>query len=744
MTVIDNPLFITSAVSCTDHRLEANCRYQVAWSINPHMEIGSVDFVAAVTEHAAYIQALERAGAAIIMLPFVHGAYDSVFAKDSALLVERRGVRRALLARLRYPERQREQAARADYYERHGFEVVCESNGPSWEGGDTVMLPHGLLFGHGPRSGLDAARWLERHLELPVTPLELCDSHLYHLDMALTTLPDGTALVCESALTPAAMHALERTPGIRQIATVRREDALAFGLNLVPIGTTVLAGARVPAVERIVTARGYRYEVAPLDQFHRAGGSAACLVARLHREAEATRLPNVAGGTMDVYGPIFRSVLFPLWEQHVRQRPVVERWRELRRTQWLSTDELHAMQQAQLAELLAHAYANVPFYRARFDDACATPADGLAALPILRRADLQSVGTAWASTAPPLPTVRKQTSGTSGEPLLFGYEPDSEHWRRAVKYRGYEWAGYRPGDRALHFWGVPIADDTSWKARIKIALDRRMHRDIYIPCAVMTDDRLADVARVIERVRPQVIVCYAQAGAELARFINRNALRAWPTIPVICGAERVLPRDRADLEEAFGPAVFDTYGCREVMMIAAECEAHQGMHVAMENLVVEIIDRDGRPVREGESGEGVVTDLHNFGQPFIRYANGDIATAGPERRCACGRALPRLMSVQGRVSETLRDGNGAAVSGIALSFVVQHVSDRVRQFQAVQHKDRSVTISVVPVHELSRDALDEIRRHGQQLLAGIDVAVRIVPELPRSPAGKHHLVVVER
>jgi phenylacetate-coenzyme A ligase PaaK-like adenylate-forming protein/N-dimethylarginine dimethylaminohydrolase len=740
--VEETPTFVVSAIACIDHQLEPHCRYQVAWAINPHMSIGSVDFVVAVAQHAAYVHALEQAGAAILMLPFVHGAYDSVFAKDSALLVERRGVKRALLARLRYPERQREASVRAEFYERNGFEVVCESSGPSWEGGDTVMLPHGMLLGHGPRSGKGAARWLEKHAELPVTPVELCDPHLYHLDMAVTTLPDGTAIVCEEALTPDAMRVLERTPGIRQIATVRRDDALAFGLNLVAIGSTVLAGARVPAIETIVTSRGYRYVVSPLDQFHLAGGSAACLVARLHHDHEAARPPRFAGGTMDVYGPLFRSVLFPLWERRVRQRPVVERWRQLKRTQWLSLDELAAMQRDQLSALLRHAYEHVPFYRRRFGDA--TPDDGLAALPIVRRADLQRAGSEWASTVPPLPTVRKQTSGTTGEPLLFGFEPDSENWRRAVKYRGYEWAGYRPGDRALHFWGVPVADDISWKARIKIALDRRVHRDIYIPCAVMTDDRLADVARVIERTRPQVFVCYAQAGAELARFINRNGLRAWATIPVICGAERVLPRDRADLEEAFGPAVFDTYGCREVMMIAAECEAHQGMHVAMENLVVEIVGPDGQPVREGETGEVVITDLHNFGQPFIRYANGDIATAAGDRRCACGRALPKIQSVQGRLSETLRDGNGAAVSGVALSFVVQSASHAIRRFQAVQHKDRSVTISVVPVHELTSASLDEIRRHGQQLLAGIDVAVRVVPDLPRSAAGKHHLVVVER
>ena len=706
------PTLAVSALACTDHDVEDDCRYQVAWAINPHMAIGAVDFRAAAVQHAAFMAALEAAGARVIRLPFVHGAYDSVFTKDSALLLARRGVKRALLARLRYPERQREQTARAMFYDRHGYDVVCEAAGPSWEGGDVVMLPsgRGMLLGHGPRSRREATAWLERHAEVPVWPLGLRDPHLYHLDMALTVLPEGTALVCAEALTEDALRVLERAPGIHQVIKVPRAAALAFGLNLVPVGDTVVCGARVPGIEAVLTELGFGCQVAPLDQFHLAGGSAACLVATVHPDPAATHAtpPIATRGTMDIYGPIFRSVLFPAWETHVRQRPVIDRWLELKRTQWASLDELHAIQAEALGRLVRHAYAHVPFYRARFDAAGLTPADvatpaDLARLPLLRRADLSSRGTERESQVDPRPTIRKQTSGTTGEPLLFGFEPDSEHWRRAIRFRGYEWAGYRPGDRALHFWGAPLPTEPPWKTRIKVALDRQLKRDIYIPCAVMSDDRLRDVVRVIERAQPHVIICYAQAGAELARFINRRGLRSWQTIPVICGAERVLPRDRADLQEAFGPAVFDVYGCREVMMIAAECEAHDGMHLSMENLIVELVVTEHgveRPAREGESGEVVFTDLHNLGMPFLRYANGDIATRGPERRCACGRTLPRIQSVQGRTSETLQDANGAAVSGLALSYLFHDVSGAVRQFQAVQHKDRSVTISLVQAEEL--------------------------------------------
>jgi phenylacetate-CoA ligase len=130
--------------------------------------------------------------------------------------------------------------------------------------------------------------------------------------------------------------------------------------------------------------------------------------------------------------------------------------------------------------------------------------------------------------------------------------------------------------------------------------------------------------------------------------------------------------------------------------------------------------------------------------PFIRYANGDIATAGATSRCSCGRSLPRIQSVQGRLSETLRDGSGAAVSGIAISFLLQDLGAAIRQFQAVQHRDRSVSINVVLADTLPRWRLDEVERNSKQLLRGVPVRVKVVPELPRSAAGKHRLVVVER
>ena len=99
---------------------------------------------------------------------------------------------------------------------------------------------------------------------------------------------------------------------------------------------------------------------------------------------------------------------------------------------------------------------------------------------------------------------------------------------------------------------------------------------------------------------------------------------------VVVGAEKLHDFQRVTIERVFRAPVFETYGCREFMLIGAECEHHNGLHLTMENLHVELVDDAGAPVAPGVEGNVIVTDLTNLGMPFVRYATGDRAVASPD------------------------------------------------------------------------------------------------------------------
>lgn len=454
----------------------------------------------------------------------------------------------------------------------------------------------------------------------------------------------------------------------------------------------------------------------------------------------------------DLYSLFFQRLLYPGWESGIRRRPTLAHLERLERTQWCSADELRALQDAELRKLLDHAWANVPYCRRRFEDAGLHPGDvravsDLTKLPLLTREEASASLAERKSTAAPLPEIGKMTSGTTGNPLTFAYDRDSEYWRQAIKLRGYGWAGYRPGDRSLHFWGsVASLRRLPLKAKAKSTLDHLIRREHYVDCADHSESALASVVTQIRALSPSVILCYAQAGAALARHVVETKSRDWKDIAVISAAERLFPADRDVMVEAFGPGIFETYGSREVMLIAAECSAHEGLHISMENLVVEIIVRDEngeRPARPGELGEVVITDLHNYGAPFIRYLTGDLAVQLPEERCACGRWLTRLRSVEGRATDTLRDGAGRPVGGLFFFVLFSTLAHKVRGFQVVQRKDRSIDLKLVPGSEFDDSLLDMVRRSCAKVLPGVALRTEVVPDIPVGPGGKLHVVVVE-
>src|SRR3569623_1539980 len=290
---------------------------------------------------------------------------------------------------------------------------------------------------------------------------------------------------------------------------------------------------------------------------------------------------------MDLYGPLLAKALFPAFEA-VRGRPTVGLLEYLQTTERWSVDALRDLQVGFLRRLLRHAYTHTTHYRR-------------------------------IAAAGPKIAITKTSSGTTGEPVTVAYNEESRVWRDATRWRGYGWAGYRIGHRAMHYWGfgpkVP-----SWTKRNKIKLDHLLKRDLYVDCTPRGDDALLAAVAQLKKFDPHVIVAYAAGAAALARFVNRRNLRDWNDIPVLVGAERLWPEDRAEIDRAFGPA-FETYGAREVMMMAAECDAHDGLHTSMETMIVEIVVRENgrtRAAKPGATGEVVVTDLHNLAVPLVR------------------------------------------------------------------------------------------------------------------------------
>jgi phenylacetate-CoA ligase len=458
--------------------------------------------------------------------------------------------------------------------------------------------------------------------------------------------------------------------------------------------------------------------------------------------------------TMSAYGSLFHDTIFPAWETGIRRRPTLSYRDRLEETQWLDRGQLLDFQAVELRKLIHHAFNNVPHYRAVMEGAGIVPSDirsavDLARLPILTKDIARACASQRSSTVEPFPTVKKSTGGSTGQPLTFGYDRNSEYWRLAMKMRGWGWAGYRLGEKMIYFWGPATGARPTWKKRLKVGVDRYVRRENYIDCTIRGDEQLAHVVEAIRREKPQGFICFSQSGADVARYIVEKKLRAWDTIPVLCCGEQLSPHARMLFTEAFGSAVFETYGCRELMLIGMECEHHDGLHMSMENVVVEVVVRDGeqeRPARPGETGEVVLTDLHNFGMPFIRYANGDLATLTEDKPCACGRGLARLATVEGRVADSMRDGNGDPVCGILFSRIFAFsggLADSVRQWQAIQHKDGSVTVKVVLLRELDSPTQENLRRGFGDYLKGLPLKVERVDEIPVAANGKRKTVVVE-
>lgn len=444
-----------------------------------------------------------------------------------------------------------------------------------------------------------------------------------------------------------------------------------------------------------------------------------------------------------MYGTIYRHALLPFFDRVVKGRRTLQHWQQAEVSQWWSPQKLQEFQTQALQSLLNHAALTCPYYRETWSQlglntVAVQSLDNLQRWPLITRETIRQQRLRMRTTAP-LVRLSKATGGSSGEPLQFDLDTGSNDRRTALMYRGYGWAGGAPGTKQLYVWGSHVGNVPTWK-RWKADLHHRIDRHFILSCFEFTPEKMRDHLRRWNRYRPEVVVGYTNPLYEFARYCEAVGEKPYAPKSIIVGAEKLHDFQRVTLEHILGAPVFETYGSREFMLIGAECDRHTGLHLSQENLYVEILDDNGQPTPQGEEGNVVITDLFNYGMPFIRYVNGDRAVAGFSQ-CSCGRGLPLLTKVVGRQLDTLNTPDGRKIPGEFFPHLLKEFPT-IRRFQVVQQSPQKITLKLVADGGLmlaDREfLLSEIRKCTG---TAVELELQMVDDIPLTKAGKHRVVV---
>jgi phenylacetate-CoA ligase len=445
---------------------------------------------------------------------------------------------------------------------------------------------------------------------------------------------------------------------------------------------------------------------------------------------------------MDVMAAITRNIVYPLVEWKNRSN-ILEYLEDYEKTQYLDKAEIEKLQWERIKNLLDHAYKNVPFYNERFRVLGMTPKDitspaDFSLLPPLTKEDVQKNFSKMLSKG----IVREKliedyTGGTSGKPLKFYYDKKRIERRGASTIRHDRWAGWDIGEKTAVIWGASSGDYKKRSVRRKLK-DVLMKRSLFLDAYNLSADKMEKFASMLESFKPTTILAYADVMEIFAIFLKDRNHNIRPK-GIICSADTLTDTRRHIIESVFGCKVFDRYGSREIGLMASECEEHRGLHVNAENVHIEIV-RGNKPAASGELGEILVTDLYNYVMPFIRYKIGDCAITTPEV-CSCGRGLPLIESIEGRISDFVVTPQGKIICEGYFAQIF-HGEEGIDQFQIIQEKIDHIVLNLIPSRKYSGKRLLEIVQALHDYLGNdVSIDIRKVEEIQKPPSGKNCSVI---
>ena len=430
------------------------------------------------------------------------------------------------------------------------------------------------------------------------------------------------------------------------------------------------------------------------------------------------------------------------------KRPsVIRYYNNFQKTQWQSFEYLKNQQEKQLRKLIYFAYQNVPYYTKLFDKLKLKPGDiniieDLEKLPVLTKGIIKKN---WRDFIPKNISNHKHmnnsTGGSTGTPLKYRMSIEDYEKGIALLFRGWGYAGYKLGDKVAIIAGsslIPTAKSDLKKKIQEFFLNQR-----YYSSFDMRKKNLFEYFCDINKWKPDFIRGYASSIYLFAKFIQNNNLKLeFQPKAIFTTAEKLFDKQRYLIEQVFDTKVFDNYGLNDGGISAYECEAHNGLHIDTERAILEVTDNNGKQIINKE-GKILATSLYNYTLPFIRYDTGDLGVIS-NLECTCGRKMPLLKKIVGRVSDFIITPSGLRIHGEFFTHIFWEIKN-VSQFQVIQNKINKILIKIVPDNWQTKKDIDinKIKNIIAQKDKNLKVEFQFVSEkqLEYTKAGKYKFII---
>jgi len=390
-----------------------------------------------------------------------------------------------------------------------------------------------------------------------------------------------------------------------------------------------------------------------------------------------------------------RNIIFPFYWKYIKRSNVLGYYQELKNHQWNTLEENKKIQQKKLYKLVKYASENIPYYQRiirehdiQFSED--TIFDDIKKYPLLTKEIIRENfdelynfrGNYYKNT----------TGGSTGKPVTLYQDKDYFGWAAANKVLINEWAGKKIGEPTVKVWGS-LRDILRGGQGIKGYLRKKFSGITILNSDRMTENDLYEYVKKINHIKPVIILSFTNSIDELARFIQKHKLSIYSPRAVMVTAGVLYPEVKARISEVFHAKIFNRYGSQEVSDIACNCEKDEGLHLIPDIHYLEIVDDEGRRVKPGTPGNIIITLLTNYTMPLIRYRIEDRGILS-EKICSCGRGLPLLEKVVGRIRGNFKNKFGDHVNG-GVFIDLFYSQDNIKRFQIIQEAVDFIVINLV-------------------------------------------------